>query len=378
MTDRIEVTVPPTSSPAELGLDIADVDQRLAAGLSLPSHTYVDDAVFDFELRAIFDRSWMYFAPRENLAQPGSVVTGQIGRVPVIVARADDGELRGFVNACRHRGYTLVPEDKQCSRIQCAYHSWTYGLEGTLVRTPRTDDVGAPKEELGLHRVSVEEWGQGVYVNTDPDAPTMHQAHPQLHEMAAAIELWLEVDDFCWVGRHVHTQAANWKLWYDNGTECYHCPTVHRDSFSSAYDTQQGEAEENFGATYSYRRYSPARSSSGAVAAGGYGSFQSFPGTQYIQQDSLMIMARAVPTGPAGLTFVVDYLAERGAPEDRVDEWIKLWNQTYAEDAEVVEAIQTNLHSGRVTELRYVEGVEDSSRFFHRLVWDAYRRGLNV
>lgn len=377
MTDRIEVTVPPTSSPAELGLDIADVDQRLADGLSLPSHTYVDDAVFDFELRAIFDRSWMYFAPRENLAQPGSVVTGQIGRVPVIVARADDGELRGFVNACRHRGYTLVAEDKQCSRIQCAYHSWTYGLDGTLVRTPRTDDVGAPKEELGLHRVSVEEWGQGVYVNTALDAPAMHQAHPQLHEMASAIDLWLEVDDFTWVGRHVHTQAANWKLWYDNGTECYHCPTVHKSSFGSAYDVQDGKYASRFWGSMYSGQFEAAQATGDDLVGGGYRSVQLFPCNQYVQQNEFIVIGRAVPLGPASTTFVVDYFSEPDTPPERVEEWVKLWNQTYDEDARVVEEVQANIASGRIDAMRYTPGLEDASRFMHGLVWDAYKAAFS-
>ena len=71
-----------------------------------------------------------------------------------------------------------------------------------------------------------------------------------------------------------------------------------------------------------------------------------------------------------------DYLAERGTPDEQVDEWVKLWDLTYAEDAEVVEQIQRNFGSGRVTELRYVDGMEDVSRFFHGLVRDAYRHAL--
>lgn len=368
----------PMTTAESLGLDIAEVDRRLADGLSLPSHCYVDQPVFDFEMRAIFDRSWMYFAPRENLAAPGTVVTGQIGRVPVIVTRAEDGELRGFVNACRHRGYTLVPEDRQCSRIQCAYHSWTYALDGALVRTPRTDDIGISKDELGLHRVSVEEWGQGVYVNTEPDAPSMREAHPQLDEMAANIELWLSVDDFRWVGRYVHTQSANWKLWYDNGTECYHCPTVHKSSFGSAYDVRDGQyATRYWGSMYS-GQFDAAPATGDELVGGGYRSVQLFPGNQYVQQNDFIVLGRAVPHSPASTTFVVDYFSEQDTPPDRVDEWVKLWNQTYDEDARIVEEVQANIASGRVDAMRYTPGLEDASRFMHGLVWDAYRAALSA
>ena len=50
-----------------LGLDVAEIDERLAAGLNLPAHCYLDQKVFDFEMQAIFDRCWQYFAPRERL-----------------------------------------------------------------------------------------------------------------------------------------------------------------------------------------------------------------------------------------------------------------------------------------------------------------------
>ena len=366
----------PTSA-ADLGLDIATVDQRLADGLNLPSHCYVDQAVFDFEMHAIFDRSWMYFAPRERLLQPGSVLTGQVGRVPVIVTRSDSGELRGFVNVCRHRGFTLVPEDTQCSRIQCGYHSWTYGLDGALLRTPRADDIGAPKEDTGLHPVSVEEWGQGVYVNTDPQALPMHQAHPQLGEMVAGTGLSMGIDGFRWVGRHVHTQAANWKLWYDNGTECYHCPTVHRTSFGSAYDVQDGSYESRYwGSMFSGRFEAVGTAESTDVVGGGYRAVQLFPCNQYIQQDNFVVLGRAVPIGPASTTFIVDYFSEADTAPETVDAWVKLWNQTYDEDARVVEEIQTNMASGRVESMRYTPGLEDPSRFMHGLIWQAYRAAL--
>jgi len=62
---------------------------------------------------------------------------------------------------------------------------------------------------------------------------------------------------------------------------------------------------------------------------------------------------------------------------DRVEEWIKLWNRTYEEDARIVEEVQRNLNSGRVTEMRYTPGLEDASRFMHGLIWDEYRSALS-
>src|ERR1051325_10391770 len=43
-----------------------------------------------------------------RLRRPGDFVADSLGLVPVLVVRQDDGRLRAFLNACRHRGSRLV------------------------------------------------------------------------------------------------------------------------------------------------------------------------------------------------------------------------------------------------------------------------------
>jgi choline monooxygenase len=53
--------------------------------------------------------------------------------VPVVIVREEAGTLRAYANVCRHRGSELVLE--QCGNrraLQCHYHAWTWGLDGTL------------------------------------------------------------------------------------------------------------------------------------------------------------------------------------------------------------------------------------------------------
>lgn len=364
----------------ELGLDVEQVEARLAAGLNLPSHCYTDPRIHDFEMAAIFDRSWQYFAPRARVQRPGDIVVGIVGRTPVIVTRTPDGELGGFVNACRHRGFALLDADTNCSKIQCAYHGWIYDLDGSLTRASKAEhDLAIVNNEYGLHPVSVAEWGHAVWVNPDPSAVPFLEAHPRLVEAADSLGIdHVDLNRYQPYGRSVTHQASNWKLWLDNGTECYHCPLVHRESFGAAYDTADGFTDWATWDTLYGSHFTPTQRPGAEVVGGAYRSFQPFPGTQYIQQDGLMIMARAIPTAIGSMTFVADYLVERGTSAEQVDEWIKLWDLTYEEDARVVESIQTNLASGRVTEFRYVAELEGPSRFMHGLVWQAYRRGLGL
>ena len=73
------------------------------------------------------------------------------GQIPVVITRARDGELRAFLNVCRHRGHVVASGSGQRETMQCPYHAWTYGLDGRLRAAPRSDrEPGFDADELGL------------------------------------------------------------------------------------------------------------------------------------------------------------------------------------------------------------------------------------
>ncbi len=75
---------------------------------TLPASWYTDAEVLRAEQERIFRRSWQYAARADQVAEPRSYVAARAGAVPVVVVRDDAGELRGFVNVCRHRGHEVV------------------------------------------------------------------------------------------------------------------------------------------------------------------------------------------------------------------------------------------------------------------------------
>ena len=94
---------------------------------------YRDPAVLEREQDAIFRRTWQYVGVLgEQNAMPGWA-----GRAPVVVVRDGEGVERAFVNVCRHRGSILVEEAGERKTLQCGYHAWTYGLDGSLRSAPR-------------------------------------------------------------------------------------------------------------------------------------------------------------------------------------------------------------------------------------------------
>ena len=361
-----------------LGLDRSDIEDRSDNFLSLPVHTYFDPAVFEFELDAVFAGRWQFFAPLARLAVPGDTVTGDVGRVPVVVVRGDDGALRGFVNACRHRGHPVVKEDGCRRRLTCGYHGWTYRLDGALVHARDAEsDPNFCREELSLLPVAVDQWAQCVFVNTDPDAAPLRSAHPRLEPLAAEGGFDTDPERYRLHREAVFDIAANWKLWYDNGVECYHCPTMHGESFAAAFDVSP---ERNVPVLTDHlmnsRFVSAAIRDGHTLRSHRFCSFQLFPGCQLIQHDDLLVLGRIVPTGAQSCRYIVHYLVERDADPGRVEEWIALWNRTYDEDTDAVERQQKGLCSGRVPRLRYVPAREKPALFINGLIREAYRDAL--
>ena len=61
----------------------------------------------------------------------------------MLATRDTAGELRAFINVCRHRGAVLTEGCGTRTTIQCHYHAWTYDLDGSLRAAPRSEREAA-------------------------------------------------------------------------------------------------------------------------------------------------------------------------------------------------------------------------------------------
>lgn len=117
---------------------------------------YTSREIFEDEVRKIFHRTWMYVGHASEIPEPGDYVTRIIGRTPVLMCRDKEGEIRLFLNRCRHQANTVCQlEAGNSSIFRCAYHGWTYNSKGELTGVPLPDAYGSSfrKEDHGLTRV---------------------------------------------------------------------------------------------------------------------------------------------------------------------------------------------------------------------------------
>src|SRR5947207_6349146 len=214
-----------------------------AGAKSLPQKYFVSPDIFVKEQAEIFSKEWLLVGHQSQIPDAGDYVVQQVIGESLIVIRDKSGAIRGFFNVCRHRG-TRLKEDAcgHTSAIQCPYHAWTYGLDGRLIGAPHMDEVpGFDKADYSLHAVNLALWEGFIFVNL-ADSPTPPEevfaplagkfSHWNLAKLRSAKRIEYDV-------------RANWKLMFENYSECYHCPGVHPAlSKLTPYDSAENDLAE--------------------------------------------------------------------------------------------------------------------------------------
>ncbi|MCU1647761.1 MAG: dioxygenase [Nocardia sp.] len=218
----------------------ADTPPVVAPALipTLGGRWYVEERIFASEQERIFEQMWFCAVRSSDLADAGRFKKVQVGRESVLIVRGRDGQLRAFLNICRHRGAMLCTEDEGQVRrnLRCPYHAWTYGLDGKLVAAPNMaalkDERGADIDRVayGLVPVALREWLGYAWVCLADDPPSFEDsvmgAVTERLGSPTAIDGY-EIDTLRVGRRVVYDVAANWKLIVENFMECYHCATIH-------------------------------------------------------------------------------------------------------------------------------------------------------
>jgi phenylpropionate dioxygenase-like ring-hydroxylating dioxygenase large terminal subunit len=209
----------------------------LNQGHGLPSSWYHRPDVLDAELDRIFQENWVCVGATADVAEPGDQMPTHAGRTPVVLVRDLDGNLRAFVNICRHRAHPVAIERRNRKSLQCAYHAWTYALDGSLRGAPRSENEDCfDKACMGLRELAVDTWGPFVFVHCGTDPRPLELQLGELPELVSSCGVDLDRCEF-WQ-RQDAPYPGNWKNYLDNSLECYHCPSVH-PSLSSLYDMRE-------------------------------------------------------------------------------------------------------------------------------------------
>jgi Rieske 2Fe-2S family protein len=187
---------------------------------------YTSEAILAEERERIFAQGWNCAGRVAELKQPGDFFVREIAGESIIVTRDKSGAPHAFFNICRHRGTRICREASGHfpDSIQCSYHAWTYALDGRLVGAPHMQEaVDFDKSEYPLHSAALAEWEGFLFVNVAEKPAPFEGTWGLLQGRFARFALPGLV-----VGHRVtYDVHANWKLVFQNYSECLHCPTIH-------------------------------------------------------------------------------------------------------------------------------------------------------
>lgn len=350
---------------------------------TLPARYYVDPGYYLEERERFFAGLWTCVGREDEVPNPGDAILREVADESLIIVRGEDREIRAFYNVCRHRGTRLLAEPA-CSvgkRIQCPYHAWTFDLQGRLVGAPHMDE-GARfrKEDYPLKGVALGRWDGHLFVHLGENPEPLEN---QLGDLPSKFAPW-GMGELVRVHRIVYDVAANWKLIFQNFSECLHCAIIH----PALQQLSHYLSGENEPATSTYLGGSmDLRDGIETLSMGGRSSLATLPGLAeadrrrvyfYVLLPNLMlslhpdylITHRLHPTACDRTEIVCEFHVrpdERTRPDFDLANIVEFWDLTNRQDWHVSELTQLGLRSRAYSPGPYSDR-EDLLYAFDRIV----------
>ncbi len=189
-------------------------------------HRYVDAGVMELEWQHVWRKSWLLAGLTSDVARPGDYFVFDLGREQVLVTHTSRGEVQGFYNVCQHRGNMLVADERgAAANFRCAYHAWTYNIDGELDAVPYQERFadGVPLAERALKKVATATWNGFVFVNLSGDPEPLETFLGGVVDMLAPYRF----DRMTLVADQTVHLECNWKAVIDNFSELYHVDFLH-------------------------------------------------------------------------------------------------------------------------------------------------------
>jgi len=183
----------------------------------------------------LWRRTWTCAGRVQDVAVPGKFFRYDLGHESFIITRGKDKEIRAFYNVCQHRGRRLVDADfGSRSHFVCPFHSWSYDLEGKNIRVTDREVFSetALCGELDLKPVRCEIWGGFVFINMNPNAPSLMSFLGDLPRLMASYKM----EDMHIVKDVVLPVECNWKTGLEAFLESYHLHVTHPQALGAVED----------------------------------------------------------------------------------------------------------------------------------------------
>lgn len=348
----------------------------------LPRAAYLSPDWFAREMATVFRNQWICTG-RLHAVTPGTIRRVQLGDAPVILCRDADGAVAAYHNTCRHRGAELCREvvEPLGRLIRCPYHQWAYaaadGRRASTALAHPTDDFRA--SDHGLLPVAHRVWNGFLFLNAGAVGEIMADVP------LTTLDNW-PMGDLVTGHRWEAELACNWKSFWENYSECLHCPGIHpelcdmvpvyrlgvmgaSEALSWTPDLPKAPGLKPVAETWTMdgQRCGPAFAGlTDRESAAGYAFVTLWPSAYVVAHVDYVRSVRVEPLGPERTRLVAEWhftsqtLAQPGFDAARIAEFAKI---VMRQDGAAAEMNQRGMHSPAFTAARLMPEEYEIHRF---------------
>lgn len=343
---------------------LADFDplQEIEHSWTPPSSWYLDPEFLSAEKEKVFEAHWLYLGAEAEIPKAGDFATFQVVDQPVVVTRAEDGQLRAFYNVCRHHAACVAQGKGTAELLTCPYHGWAYRLDGRLRRAPRLGKLSNfDVQDFGLKPIALEVWGGLMFVHFGEPTQGVAAYYSGLEEFLKADD----VQSLRYVGRKTYELECNWKVFSDNYLDGgYHVEYLHA-GLAAQLDLENYETvlREHF----SVQRCQSQGSSSERLGHGAVYAYL-FPNLMLNRYGNILDINLVLPLGPDRCLTIFDFFFSPDCSEEFIETSLASSHQVQLEDVGICESVQRGLKSKGYDKGRYAPRIELGELHFAKLL----------
>lgn len=187
---------------------------------------YLSSDYLEKEWQFVWKKNWLLAGLLSDVENTGDYFVFDLGREQILVTKTSTGNIQGFYNVCQHRGNRLMTSERgHAANFRCAYHAWTYDLDGQLKVIPFKERFldGVPVQDLALKKVRTATWNGFVFVCLSDEPPELLEVLGPIAEILAPYRF----DKMTLTEDQTVHMNCNWKAIVDNFSELYHVDFLH-------------------------------------------------------------------------------------------------------------------------------------------------------
>jgi len=191
----------------------------------VPVDRYLSREFHDLEVEKLWKRVWQMACHEDDIPDVGDYHVYDIAELSFLIVRSGPDEFKAFHNACLHRGRQLRDTNGKWAReLRCAFHGWSWNLDGSLKQVPcEWDFPSLEPEKFCLPQAKVGRWGGFLFINPDPNAGPLEDHLGNLSEHFTLLPYEQRYKE-----AHVaKIMRCNWKVAQEAFSEAYHVVATH-------------------------------------------------------------------------------------------------------------------------------------------------------